>query len=340
MGRKGVDERGKDISMRCSSIVGLDVGKDELVGTLVQTADKSIIWRDNFTNDTKGISRLLEKAPFDSPIVLEPTGRYGNALVEMATLAGRMVYLAPGRRAKAYQRSIQARAKTDPKDSYGLALFGDSQRLWQYRLKSASVDELDQNLSYRKQLSKTITRMDLQARSMPYVSSAIHDTIKELKNRLAEQDKKIATLVKTNPQFQMITKLQAVPGFGPVTSTSVGSRLIHKQFTHPDQFIAYIGMDIGVIQSGKRKGTWGMTKEGDAELRRLLYLAAQASLRVKDSPFQTQFVRELAKGHSKTQAICAIARKLAKLAWSIVHHESSYDPDRVYKNQREKQIPN
>jgi transposase len=326
--------------MQSYSIIGLDVGKDKLVCTLVNTADKSVLWRDNFTNDACGISRLLAKSPKDSPIVLEPTGVYGNALVAQATSQGRTVLLAPGRQARAYQRSIQTRAKTDPKDSYGLALFGDSRPLWPYRLKSKAVDELDQHLSYRKQLSNAITRFDQQLKSLPYASDEIRPMIKELKAKLAALDKKIAGLAKTNAAFHMVGKLQDVPGIGPVTSAAIGSRLIHKQFTNPDQFIAYIGMDIGVIQSGKRKGTVGITKQGDAELRRLLYVAAQASLRAKNSPFRQQYVRELAKGHSKTQAICAVARKMAKLAWSMVHHETTYDPQRVYKSQRVKEIQN
>jgi transposase len=326
--------------MQSDHVLGIDVSKDNLVCSLVRTCDKERLWLDNFSNNSDGISRLLAKVPAESPIILEPTGWYGNALVSKASAAGRTVYLAPGRQAKAHQRSIQTRAKTDPKDSYSLALFGISRRLWQYRLKSRAVDELDQHLSYRKQLSGMITRLDLQAKSLPYAADEIRPMIKELKGKLAALDKKIAALVKADPAFHMVAKLKAVPGFGPVTSAAVGSRLIHKQFTKPTQFVAYIGMDIGVIQSGQRKGTVGMTKEGDAELRRLLYLAAQASLRVKNSPFQAMYVRELAKGRHKTQAICTIARKMAKLAWSMVHYETAYDPERIYKDKKESQAPN
>jgi transposase len=116
--------------MQSEHILGIDVSKDNLVCSLVRTSDKERDWLDNFSNDSEGIRRLLSKLPADSPIVLEPTGWYGNALVSKAHASGHTVYLAPGRHAKAYQRSIQSRAKTDPKDSYGLALFGISRRLW------------------------------------------------------------------------------------------------------------------------------------------------------------------------------------------------------------------
>ncbi len=88
---------------------------------------------------------------------------------------------------------------------------------------------------------------------------------------------------------------------------------------------------VRVRQSGKKSGQLGLSKQGEAELRRLLYLAAQASLRAKDSPFKAQYERERAKGLSSTAALCAVARKIARLSWSLVAHGTSYDPQRVYK---------
>ena len=84
-------------------------------------------------------------------------------------------------------------------------------------------------------------------------------------------------------------------------------------------------------QSGKRKGHQGLTKHGDAELRRLFYLCAKASLRAKDSPFVAQYQREQKKGLSKTAALCAVARKIARLCWSLAQHGTDYDPDRIYQ---------
>lgn len=75
----------------------------------------------------------------------------------------------------------------------------------------------------------------------------------------------------------------------------------------------------------------------EAELRRLLFLAAQASLRAKNSPFKAQYERERAKGLSSTAAVCAVARKMARLAWSRVTHGSAYEPERIY--QQPKQQP-
>ena len=71
-----------------------------------------------------------------------------------------------------------------------------------------------------------------------------------------------------------------------------------KAFPHPDAFVAYCGLDVRVRDSGQRRGHRTLTKQEDAELRRLLYLSAQASLRSAQSPFKAQYERERAKGLS------------------------------------------
>ena len=131
-----------------------------------------------------------------------------------------------------------------------------------------------------------------------------------------------------------MARLQQVPGIGPVTAARVAARLAASEFTHSDQFVAFIGLDIRVRQSGQRKGHQGLTKQGDAELRRLFYLCAQATLRARESPFVAQYEREQQKGLAKTAALCAVARKLARLCWSLARHGSDYDPTRVYRDSR------
>jgi transposase len=134
-------------------------------------------------------------------------------------------------------------------------------------------------------------------------------------------------------------RLQQVPGIGPVTAASVGACLVSKSFVSPDAFVAYCGLDITVRQSGQHSGNLGLSRQGHAELRRLLYLCCQSSLRVKESPFKVQYDRERAKGLSTTAALCAVSRKMAKLCWSLWKHQSDYDPSRVYQQNQKKIAP-
>src|SRR5436309_2206267 len=85
-----------------------------------------------------------DKTPVSAPWVIEPTGRYSVFAAKLAQEAGRLVLLAPPRKAKAFLNSLQSRAKTDRLDGQGLALFGLSRSLAPYPIKSQAVEQLDQ----------------------------------------------------------------------------------------------------------------------------------------------------------------------------------------------------
>lgn len=239
--------------------------------------------------------------------------------------------LAPPRQAKAFLTRLQSRAKTDKLASKGLARYGLSQPLAPYPVKEAAVETIDPLLAARKGLSNSVSRLQWQANELPQAKEVLQDAISDLKTRIKALDKPLAEARAQEPKMAITKQLRSVPGIGAVTATAVASRLTAKSFAHPDQFVAYIGLDIDIGQSGNKKGTRGLTHQGDAELRRLLYGCAQSSLRATDSPFKAQYERELAKGLSTPAALCWVARKMAQLCGSLHKHNAVYDPDRVYQ---------
>lgn len=313
-------------------MLGIDVSKTSLVCTLLDPTTRAALWTRTLPNTPEGVRQLVSQTPADSPWVLEPTGRFSTAVARYARTEGRTVLLAPPRPAKRFLEAIQSRAKTDRLDSAGLALYALSVPLSLYPIKPEAVEQLDQLLAARKTIAETISRFQLQAAELPHAAAPLQKAIEELTTQCQELEKAIKQQTQEQTELaRLVAELQKVPGIGLVTATAVVSRLVAKQFTHPDQFVAYIGLDIGVRQSGKRQGETGLTKQGDAELRRLLFLCAKANLRRKESPFREQYERERKKGLSATAALNAVARKLARLCWSLVKHGTSYDPKRVYQ---------
>jgi transposase len=151
--------------------------------------------------------------------------------------------------------------------------------------------------------------------------------------RLRQQralDRQIAAATADTP---LVAVLREVPGIGPVTAAAVASCLARKRFDHPDRFVAYVGLDVRVRDSGQRRGQRTLTHQGDAELRRLLYLCALANIRSRDAtnPFRVQYERERAKGLATTAATCAVARKLAKVCWSLATHGTRFEAARVHQ---------
>jgi transposase len=296
----------------------------------------------------------LRRVP-GTALVVEPTGRYGETLIRTAQAAGREVLLAAPRKARAFLWSEQPRAKTDRVDSAGLALYGLTGRLRPYQLPSPAVDQVKQLLTARRGLSQSLTSLRQQRASLPLAADVLTPAITALEQQIAELDRQmkraLASTSEPDPQraraaaadpadapaapvrhslATAAAALARIPGVGQVTAPALAACLIDKQFTHPDQFVAYIGLDLRVSQSGQRRGQFGLSKHGDAELRRLLFLAAMAAATsTRETTFARRYAREHAKGLAKTAALNAVARKLAKVAWSIVTHGTQYDPKRV-----------
>jgi transposase len=311
-------------------MLGIDTSKATLVSSLVDPHAQTLLWQEEVPNNRTGFQRLHERTPAECAWVLEPTGRYGQDLVRYANEVGRRVLLAEPRRAKLFLRSVRPRAKTDRLDSFGLALFALSQPLRAYPQKRAGLDKLDQLLSARRGLSQALTRLSEQQRELPYARESLRPAVADLRARLKELDQAITQAAKEAEAAAHVARLQAVPGIGPVTAAALASRLLAKEFTTTDQLVAYVGLDVRVLESGKRKGVGYLTKRGDAELRRLLFNCARAAVKTRNGPFKAQYQREREKGLSSTAAYCAVARKLARLAWALVQYERTYDAARVY----------
>lgn len=311
-------------------MIGVDVSKDTLAVTWIDPPTRRVRWEATVPNSPAGIERILGRTPAGMPLVLEPTGRYGEAVARRAQAAQRPVLLAQPKRAKAFLAAVQPRAKTDRLDSRGLALYGLCTELRPYPLKSHDTAHLDELLAVRASLSQTLARLRQQRRELPDMAGMLEAPIRAIEETLTTIDQELAHPTSPTETHRQATELDRIPGVGLITSLTVASRLQAKTFPTPDAFVAYVGLDVRVRQSGRFQGRCKLTKQGDAEVRRLLFLAATASLRCKENPFREQFDRESTKGMSKTAATCAVARKIAKLCWSLVTHGTTYDPARIY----------
>src|SRR5256885_2308375 len=105
-------------------MLGIDTSKDTLAVALRDAQTKQVLWSLSVPNTKEGVSTLLANTPPEAAWIIEPTGRYSLLAARMGQEAGRKVLMAPPRKARSYMESMQSRAKTDPIDAKGLALFG------------------------------------------------------------------------------------------------------------------------------------------------------------------------------------------------------------------------
>ncbi len=80
-------------------------------------------------------------------------------------------------------------------------------------------------------------------------------------------------------------------------------------------------------ESGKCKGQSKLTKCGEAEIRRLLYCAAQPSRCYH--LFDNYYQKQLGKGLSKIAAKVTLARKLARIAFTLLTNQQSFKKQEI-----------
>jgi transposase len=126
------------------------------------------------------------------------------------------------------------------------------------------------------------------------------------------------------PYEDAVIRLAEAPGFGPdsaqQTIAEVGAQA--KSFDSPARFASWAGLCPGREESAEHNHS-SRSPKGNKFLRRILTQAAQAAVKKKGSHFQTAFRRWMPKlGYQA--AIWAIAHKLARLVWKILHEGVHY----------------
>jgi transposase len=124
-----------------------------------------------------------------------------------------------------------------------------------------------------------------------------------------------------------VVRLQEVPGIGPVTALQLVVATLNFTTTpSPEAATRFAGLQPQPYQSGtsvhKRER---IGRAGDARLRSALYLAAWSAVRC-NPPIRALYERLVGAGKAKQAALCACARKLLHLAWTLVRKQRRFDP--------------
>lgn len=123
--------------------------------------------------------------------------------------------------------------------------------------------------------------------------------------------------------------LDTVPGIGRATAAQIAAEVGDvTRFRDAKALVAYAGLDPTRRQSGGFDPDRNrISKRGSAHLRRSLYIAAQASLRA-DCEFRDFYDRLRGRGYSHRYAVCAVARKMLCVCWSLMRSGEEYSRDR------------
>lgn len=333
--------------------VGLDLG-DRFTSVCVLSEGGEVIERSRWPTTRQGLSRRFEgKAKLR--VVLE-AGTHSSWVSESLESWGHEVVVANPRQVYWIFKNTK---KCDRVDAESLARLGraDVSLLSPIQHRSSQAQAHRAVLSSRDALVRSRTALINHARGvvktlgerLPSCSSAafVHKALAQvpaavgealaplfavlesLNAQIHEYERQVKRLCEqTYPQTQQLCE---VNGVGQLTALAYIVTLERaSRFARSRSVGAFVGLSPRSDQSGEREGQLGISKRGDALLRRLLVSSAQYMLGPfgKDSDLRRFGLALAQRGGraAKKRAVVAVARKLAVLLHSLWRTAQLYDP--------------
>ena len=300
---------------------GVDIAQDEFE---VQ-GPKGIV---TVKNDRRAIKDWVKTTTKGAVIALESTGGYGMALAEIAHQCARTVYVIAPRQIAAHRRSLGRRAKTDKMDARLIRDFIQSnhEKLHPFEPWAEPWKSLRDTVRLRTRLARDRARIALRMRSFVKSPKEVAAVTRGIQKYIRELDKNIQSQLAQVPESSAVSSPK---GIGPLTAAASIAALKQVPFKDKDAFVAYMGLDLIVSDSGKHKSKRGISSWGDVTLRNLYYLAGKsAACRPEWQPYVQQLQ---ARGMKPIQVHCALARKLARIVFALYHSGDQFEPERVHE---------
>lgn len=303
-------------------IVGVDVSKDQLD---VYEWDSRQAY--SMDNEVQSIEQWLERWPAPIRLAVEPTNTYHLALTQAAHDRGHRVYLIDPYRLAHYRQGVGQRAKADPQDAQLLArylaredrdirqwvpLTQDQQWFWRLLRRRATL------VRSRTQLKQSLTNLGSLQDDVDALLAQCTEMVRKMDRALIEQAERLGW-------GSQLRRCQAIPGVGPLTAMALVATYHRGSFRSVDAFIAFMGMDVRVRDSGRFRGRRKLTKKGEPELRRLLFNAAMQGRR--NPLWEPYYLSLRQRGFSTTAAFVALGRKLARVCFALLRNETDFNPD-------------
>lgn len=301
------------------SIVGIDVAKQELViyhdeTELLQTIE----------NEKPKIKKWLKSLPADAVIAIEATNIYHVDVLDLAYEAGIPVYIVDGYQLSNYRKGVGIRSKTDASDARLLARFlkneGDHLRAWVP--PPPAYRKLQSLLRRRAVLVQARTKLSQSWANDTLLKSAFAAFVQTMEKLDLLIQKKIKDTLREAGLLEQVARCQAIEGIGFLSATALVMAFVRGEFQNGDRYIAFLGLDLRVSDSGQKTGKRRLTKRGCSEIRRLLHNAAMSASR--SAAWKDFYQHQRNRGKATTQVLVMLARKLARVAFALMKTQGEY----------------
>ncbi len=275
-------------------------------------------------NTDKAISALLQSLKGVAVIAIEATNTFHERFVELAIKGGHTVYLIDAYRLSHYREAIGQRAKTDPSDAVLLEryLCAEREHLRSYDPRSREHQTLWRLIKRRAGVVESRKSIAQSWKGISTLGRSVRALLKHHDHFIEIVEREIHRIALRLGWGADLERLETIPGIGPLNAVILCSVYHRGSFRSADAFVAFLGLDVRVRDSGRFRGKRKLTKKGDSEPRRALFNGARNAARTPS--FKAFYESLRARGLSTTAAYVAVSRKLVRLAYALMRNQSVF----------------
>jgi transposase len=274
--------------------------------------------------------------PATTLVVLEATGSYWITLATTLHQTGYAVSVINPTQAHHFAKALLRWSKTDTIDAQTLARLAATLQPAPWTPPPAVYHELQQRLAQRdvwiamrQQLRNQHHALTQQPVVVAAVVGRMEDLIATLDAQISAIEAELRPALAEDAAWAAAAaRLESIKGIGLVTALWIlVTTLNFSMCVTPEAAVAYAGLAPREAESGtsvRRRPTIG--KSGNARLRTALYMATLSAAQ-SNPAIKTVYERMRAAGKLPKVARFAAARKLLHVAWAVVVHERTWEPD-------------
>jgi transposase len=293
-------------------VFGCDVGK-----TSITVFDSRTNATFTLANRPDALSAFAVRLDDDCLVVCEATGGYEDALLAAILAAGRPAHRADARKVKAFIRSFGTLGKGDRLDARALARYGTERHhsLPRWQAPDPGREHLQALVLARADFvaQRTACNNRLAAPGAHPVRAhleALHACLTAQIDALDAAIARILDSIETMRRIQRV--LRSIKGIGGTTAAALIALMPELGRLGRRQAAALAGLAPHPNQSGA-SDAYRRTRGGRPEIKRVLFMAAQAAARHHPT-LSIAYKRLVAAGKKPIVAITAIMRRLIVIA--------------------------
>ena len=127
-----------------------------------------------------------------------------------------------------------------------------------------------------------------------------------------------------------VENIKSIPGVSDKTIASLlGECGDIRRFDSAKAFIGYLGLYPIQKQSGNTLAIGKLARRGIPIAKHALYMASVSSV-LHNPELNKLFRDKISAGKSKKEALIILSKKLATIIYSIIKHNTPYQPNRVF----------